>query len=196
MFENKFNESQALGLKWDVDTIAFLWNAIPIFFMSLLITFWLYGKAKLGLAVVITAPILLLFKDKSALIMSIGLGWAFLKMQDIPPSTTKAYIGTLSISIIVFFVILSFFLLVYNFIFVIMVSLYVHLRHFNDASLRSPHNKHANKMGEEGQNKILAETYWLSETGIRHNKTCAFYRECKGKECKKSDGIPCSFCGG
>ena len=39
-------------------------------------------------------------------------------------------------------------------------------------------------------------TYWLSETGKRHNNTCKYYRNCKGRECGSNEGTACKVCGG
>ncbi|MBR4597833.1 MAG: hypothetical protein IKO42_05515 [Opitutales bacterium] len=34
--------------------------------------------------------------------------------------------------------------------------------------------------------KTNAEEYWLSESGVRHNKMCKYYKKTKGAPCKKT----------
>ena len=44
---------------------------------------------------------------------------------------------------------------------------------------------------------LTGETgYWLSTGGTRHNKKCRYYKNAKGRPCKKDDGRACKSCGG
>jgi len=44
---------------------------------------------------------------------------------------------------------------------------------------------------------LTGETgYWLSAGGTRHNKKCRYYKNAKGRPCKKEDGRACKSCGG
>jgi len=39
--------------------------------------------------------------------------------------------------------------------------------------------------------------YWLtSKSGIRHNSSCRYYRQSKGRPCSAQEGRPCKQCGG
>lgn len=39
-------------------------------------------------------------------------------------------------------------------------------------------------------------SYWISKTGKRHNHSCRYYKNCRGRIGTKSDGIACKICGG
>lgn len=39
-------------------------------------------------------------------------------------------------------------------------------------------------------------SYWISKTGKRHNHSCRYYKNCRGRIGSKSDGIACKICGG
>ena len=44
---------------------------------------------------------------------------------------------------------------------------------------------------------LTGETgYWLSNGGTRHNKKCRYYKNSKGRPCRKEHGRPCKSCGG
>ena len=39
--------------------------------------------------------------------------------------------------------------------------------------------------------------FWLcTNTGKRHNLSCRYYMNCKGRPCVSNEGIPCKICGG
>ena len=44
--------------------------------------------------------------------------------------------------------------------------------------------------------KAEANDFWISKTGKRHNNKCRYYKNCKGRPCSKTEGIPCKICGG
>lgn len=39
-------------------------------------------------------------------------------------------------------------------------------------------------------------SYWLSDTGKRHNARCRYYQTTKGSPCGAKDGALCKICGG
>lgn len=40
------------------------------------------------------------------------------------------------------------------------------------------------------------QSYWISKTGKRHNSSCRYYKNCRGRPGTKNDGIACKLCGG
>lgn len=53
------------------------------------------------------------------------------------------------------------------------------------------------KVARERNDDPNATDYWLStNSGIRHNKTCTWYTNSKGRYCNASEGQPCKKCGG
>lgn len=41
------------------------------------------------------------------------------------------------------------------------------------------------------------KTHWISSSsGVRHNATCRYYRNSRGRECAAEEGRPCKICGG
>ncbi|MFC5049222.1 hypothetical protein ACFPK9_01130 [Rubritalea spongiae] len=52
---------------------------------------------------------------------------------------------------------------------------------------------------EPREHVIYAEekTHWITNSsGIRHNKSCRYYRNSKGRACTKNEGRACKKCGG
>ena len=39
-------------------------------------------------------------------------------------------------------------------------------------------------------------SYWLSDSGKRHNARCRYFQTTKGSPCSAKDGTPCKICGG
>jgi len=45
--------------------------------------------------------------------------------------------------------------------------------------------------------KPPAEKYWITtSSGKRHNSSCRYYMNSKGRLCGPNEGIPCKLCGG
>ena len=40
------------------------------------------------------------------------------------------------------------------------------------------------------------KAYWISSTGKTHNKSCRYYRACKGHASDTPSGVNCKICGG
>ena len=46
-------------------------------------------------------------------------------------------------------------------------------------------------------NVTAEKTHWLTiSSGIRHNSTCRWYKNSKGRMCTKDEGRACKVCGG
>lgn len=41
-----------------------------------------------------------------------------------------------------------------------------------------------------------SQSYWISKTGKRHNISCRYYKNCRGRPGTKNDEIACKLCGG
>lgn len=46
------------------------------------------------------------------------------------------------------------------------------------------------------QETVNATEYWISSTGKRHNSSCRYFKNCKGRLGDKDTGIACRICGG
>jgi len=68
------------------------------------------------------------------------------------------------------------------------------------ASLSSAvdHKKFETAPTSDAADRIPAElTHWITTaSGVRHNKSCRWYKNSKGRMCTKDEGRACKVCGG
>lgn len=49
----------------------------------------------------------------------------------------------------------------------------------------------------QGASQDQQLTHWLTlSSGKRHNSTCRWYRNSRGRPCRADEGTPCKLCGG
>ena len=56
---------------------------------------------------------------------------------------------------------------------------------------------HTSAVAPANEQTAEAKTHWITiSSGIRHNKSCRYYRNSKGRMCTKDEGRACKKCGG